>query len=461
MLSALQHCCTGAPIDCRNVRGPAPLIVATLAGHTAAVIKLLELNANVHAASKRGATALACAASLAHEAIARELIAHGAAVDAIDREWSTPLHRALAKRHTGIVRILVAAGANLELADKHGRTALLAELMYGMIDNKLASLDTSKLLLAAGARPDAGTRMSCLHLAVSHKHTQAAKVLLDAGAPECNITPLMSAATAGATDIMRLLLERGADITHTADGMTVLHACADQQYTTAETVQLLLDAGVDAAARNSNGYTVLDMLCLFSNVEAVKRHMLVCPDVTGVDTDGNSALMLACKPGRQQWVPVTAAATPAMRLEIVQVLLEHGQFDLEQNVKKDATALMLAVANGYTDIVQLLLSKGADVHTVDFQGTQPLGIAAHTGLTDIVKLLLQHGASVQHKNEQGLTALYCGLQMQTKVNAEIVELLLQAGSDVNAVVSSSVFVRLYTCLSSIVQCELVSVVAAH
>jgi ankyrin repeat protein len=126
ILSTLQHCCTGAPIDCRKVRGSTPLMVATIAGHTAAVTKLLEHKANVHAASKRGATALACASSLAHKAIAREPIAHSAAMDAIDREYSTPLHRALAQRHTGTVIILVAAGANLELADKYGRTAIVS-----------------------------------------------------------------------------------------------------------------------------------------------------------------------------------------------------------------------------------------------------------------------------------------------------------------------------------------------
>jgi ankyrin repeat protein len=179
-------------------------------------------------------------------------------------------------------------------------------------------------------------------------------------------------------------------------------------------------------------------MSMYGHLDCVKCLLRAKPDTSGADTcGGNNAVMLACKPCCQEWISASEAATAATRLEVVTELLEHGQFELERKDEQGATALLLAVENGYTDIVQLLLSKGADVNTEDYQGTQCLNIAACSGFTEIVKVLLQHGASVQHRNEKGATALWHALQLNTKANAEIVELLLKAGSDPNTAVSSS------------------------
>jgi len=85
-----------------------------------------------------------------------------------------------------------------------------------------------------------------LHLAVFARNRAAAEALIDAGAPLnaiatasfARVTPLGTAAAFGANDIARLLLERGADVTATADhGFTPLDAA--EQNENAELVELL------------------------------------------------------------------------------------------------------------------------------------------------------------------------------------------------------------------------------
>lgn len=61
---------------------------------------------------------------------------------------------------------------------------------------------------------------------------------------------------------------------------------------------------------------------------------------------------------------------------------------------RNNTKLMEASANGNTEIVKMLLEKGADVDFFDKRGNTALMEASDNGHTAIVKLLLKKGADV-------------------------------------------------------------------
>jgi hypothetical protein len=71
------------------------------------------------------------------------------------------------------------------------------------------------------------------------------------------------------------------------------------------------------------------------------------------------------------------------------------------------TALSDAAYYGHTEVVELLLTKGADANGMAPAGSSPLPWAAYFGHTQIVKLLLARGADVDAKNADGKTALEC------------------------------------------------------
>ncbi|MCC6364250.1 MAG: ankyrin repeat domain-containing protein [Bryobacterales bacterium] len=104
-----------------------------------------------------------------------------------------------------------------------------------------------------------------LHLAAYFGRKEAAKILLDAGAPvlarstnALNNHPLHAAATGKSRDIVAMLLDHGADVNATqAAGWTPLHAAA--QNGDAEMVKVLLAAGADANIRADNNQLPLDL----------------------------------------------------------------------------------------------------------------------------------------------------------------------------------------------------------
>lgn len=73
--------------------------------------------------------------------------------------------------------------------------------------------------------------------------------------------------------------------------------------------------------------------------------------------------------------------------------------------RPDWTALHYAAASGSLSIVQLLLDHDAYIDAESPNKTTPLMMAARGGYRDVVELLLTQGADLHAKNELGLTAL--------------------------------------------------------
>ena len=87
----------------------------------------------------------------------------------------------------------------------------------------------------------------------------AAGTPVDARQPGSGSTPLNTAAVFGQTDVAKLLLAKGADVSlANKDGNTALHIAAF--FANAELVQLLLDKGASVAVKNGRGETPLDVV---------------------------------------------------------------------------------------------------------------------------------------------------------------------------------------------------------
>ncbi|MFN4149809.1 MAG: ankyrin repeat domain-containing protein, partial [Candidatus Sericytochromatia bacterium] len=147
---------------------------------------------------------------------------------------------------------------------------------------------------------------------------------------------------------------------------------------------------------------------------------------TGEDNKGFTPLMLSCQNEKSS-------------KEIVELLISKGA-DLNSVVtgedNKGFTPLMFACKNGNKEIVELLLSKGSDVNFVSkgdiFTGYTSLIFASRNGNKEIVELLLSKGADINVVDTLGYTALMYSCE---NGNKEIVELLISRGADVNSVVT--------------------------
>ncbi len=112
-----------------------------------------------------------------------------------------------------------------------------------------------------------------------------------------------------------------------------------------------------------------------------------------------------------------------------------------------ATPLMFAASYCEKDIVELLLSYGADANLQTDEGSTALMFASTKGSKEIVELLLSHGADANLQADDGVTALMCAASHN---HGDIVKLLLSYGADVNIQDNEGSTVMLYTTNTTII-----------
>ena len=107
-------------------------------------------------------------------------------------------------------------------------------------------------------------------------------------------------------------------------------------------------------------------------------------------------------------------------VETVKFLLSVGvNLNTPVSDPSQRTALALAVTNGSTVIVELLLKARADFSVTDpLSRWTPLHVAASTGHVEIVELLIKAGADVNAADDLGDTPLHAAIRAGCKVVAD-------------------------------------------
>jgi hypothetical protein len=120
----------------------------------------------------------------------------------------------------------------------------------------------------------------------------------------------------------------------------------------------------------------------------------------------------------------------------VDILLNHGADIEAQSERTKDTPLSLACSGGRYEVVEILLSRGANKEHRNVSDYTPLSLAASGGYTNIIKLLLAHGAEINSRtgSKLGISPL-----MLAAMNGHTaaVKLLLDMGSDINAQIETN------------------------
>jgi ankyrin repeat protein len=317
----LEH---GAEVNSKESwRGQTALMWAAAENHPAVVQLLVDHKADVNQVSsvfdfsgmkvkpgdvpmhfpRGGFTALLFAARGGFTECARILLDHGADVKLGDPDGTSPLVLAIINGHYDTAALLIERKADPNAADNMGRAALFAAVdmrdIYGSNrpapkdTNKVDAMEIIKMLLAAGADPNAKLTKLIPARAVldfpdvmmsegATPFLRAAKsgdiplmqLLLDKGADpkavtKAGVTAIMVAAGMGhensirggeqPIEAMKLCLEKGVDINAATDKTlnTALHAAAGRG--TDDIVQFLADHGAKLDAKDNKGRTPMDV----------------------------------------------------------------------------------------------------------------------------------------------------------------------------------------------------------
>jgi uncharacterized protein len=288
----------GANADSPNADGMTALLAVARTGNVEAAKLLIEHGATVDARENFGGqTALMWAAARRHPQMIEFLVAHGASIDArsthrdyqrhitaegrpksLDSGGFTPLLYAARENCIACVEVLLAQGADIDLPDPDGVSPLHLSVMN-------ANWDLAKKLIEAGANVDQWDIFGAapLFTAVGGRSRndggrasidppnetnglQIVQLLLERGANPnrqlffrpANVrgatntrgsTPLIRAANGNDMEVVKLLLEHGADATvYMADRQTPIHAVLAgraNEKDAIELIKVLHEAGTD------------------------------------------------------------------------------------------------------------------------------------------------------------------------------------------------------------------------
>lgn len=100
--------------------------------------------------------------------------------------------------------------------------------------------------------------------------------------------------------------------------------------------------------------------------------------------------------------PEDDADAKQVRLEAIIKLLP--KFINTQDAQNGNVALHLAAQNGHYEVVDLLLSRGANINAKNFLGNTALHMSMEYGFETVSRLLLEKGADPKIKNDEGCEA---------------------------------------------------------
>ena len=223
-------------------------------------------------------------------------------------------------------------------------------------------------------------------------------------------TPLHHAAAFGTSDIVSLLVDKGADVNaKNRRGSTPLFWSLHDE----AKVRLLVSRGATVKIKQVEGRSPVYQASLLGNGNAVLRYLLESGG------DANAATLNGL-------TPLSGAALRG-DVDAMRLLLERGA-EVDARNGAGATALIAAATNGNPKAVQLLLEKGADPNVRSKLGETPIGNAAGSGNLETVKMLLDRGADVNSRTSRGYSPLMLAAGSDV-MNGEIIKLLLAAGAD--------------------------------
>jgi ankyrin repeat protein len=390
------------------------------AGDRNAALAMIAQGSDVNRAQADGTTPLHWAAYRVDRDVVQALLKKGARANVVNKYGASPLAEAVRVANPELVELLLNAGANANAANEDDQTPL-------MLAARTGNVAVAKLLVQHGAdvnRREKYRDQSAVMWASAEGHADMVRFLVETGAdltvrakandwptqitneprvqyrPTGGLTPLLYAARAGCVGCVKAIVDGGADVDRpNPDGMTPMMMALDNGHP--DVASFLLQRGANPHPWDWWGRTAL----------YVAVTMRGGPD---------------SRPGPR---------TPES-LAFINALLEAGVNPNPQLAFKEPSRG--GRDNRFRDD---LLTTGAT----------PLLRAAQTFDNEVVKALVAHGALVDLPNASGVTPFMTAAGVGTRngsgvlgpgpppnviaLSLETMEILRQAGADVNARIS--------------------------
>ena len=315
-------------------------------------------------------------------------VKNGEDINQLDDYGMSPFLRAVGNGHLEVVEYLVKNGADDENmsngiieASQYGRLDVLKYLIENGADAtaKMSGSDNETYLEYAISRssdhPEVIKYLESLNVSSvsNNKNVQVAQI---DNAIKCD--DIYMSAKNGNLKCVQQNISNGVDVnikTEDSDMMGNTPLMTASFYGHIEIVKYLIDEGADVNASR-----------LYGNITALNE---------ASQRGHDKIVQLLIKHGAIDSSLIDASAVGD--LEKVSKLIEQGS-DINQRAYRGTTALLKASSNGHLEIVKLLIKSGAKVNTQDMYGQTALMLSSYDGHLDIVKLLVDSGADIDLKS---------------------------------------------------------------
>ena len=231
---------------------------------------------------------------------------------------------------------------------------------------------------------------------------------------------LRGAVKYGQKEIAELLIANGADVNAKGrDGRTPLHDAAYKGHK--EIAELLIANDADVNAKDNYTSTPLYAAAVLGRKEVAALLIAEGANVNAKRRSGGTPTPLdAAESVSQSYSPQLKAALK----ETADLLRKHG--GKTSDWLKAAESIHIAAKAGHIEAVKKHLAEGADVNGRGgvFEGDTPLLHAVMNSRKEIVELLITNGADVNAKDADGFTPLDTAINSQ---HTEIADLLRKHG----------------------------------
>ncbi|XP_027751886.1 protein phosphatase 1 regulatory subunit 12A isoform X2 [Empidonax traillii] len=224
----------------------------------------------------------------------------------------------------------------------------------------------------------------------------------------------LAACSSGDTEEVLRLLERGADINYAnVDGLTALHqACIDDNV---DMVKFLVENGANINQPDNEGWIPLHAAASCGYLDIAEYLISQGAHVGAVNSEGDTPLDIAEEEAMEellqnevnrQGVDIESARKEEERIMLrdARQWLNSGHINDVRHAKSGGTALHVAAAKGYTEVLKLLIQAHYDVNIKDYDGWTPLHAAAHWGKEEACRILVENLCDMEAVNKVGQTA---------------------------------------------------------
>lgn len=338
-----------------------PLIIAAKLGRVDMVQRLLSHGADASISKKdehgqmTGQTALHVAAKLGHLAVVNCLLCHGCDIDSCDVRGWTPLHYAITEDKIDVSLMLLEYGANPKVPLRFSRMNISAD--------DRSSLMSYNRPFDFEPFPPNSFEMNCLFLS-AHCHQPKLVSTLLRGYFNSEINAQNSSGRTALHEAVTL-----------PNGFNTKDEFGIKER--AETIRILLEAGLNVNIQGGTGKTALHLLFDHANQ-----------------------------------VPVDLTASKIVPDTIRQLCSKNPDFNMADCYGR--TYLHQASAFGDVEILKMMIDENASFNVQDKDGNTPAHVAAYHGKFSALRILIDAGNNSDTVNRHGESVLHAVVKSKAR-----------------------------------------------